>query len=144
MSKILKIIAALVVLLILAQFVPYGKDHTNPKVIAEPKWDSPQTREYFMRACGNCHSNETTYPAYSNYAPISWLIQMDIDEGRKHLNVSEWGRSGKNEGDEAAGAFEEGDMPPWFYMPTHPEAQLSDTERTAFLKGLIATFGEKQ
>src|SRR3989304_2315734 len=26
------------------QFVPYGRDHTNPPVSTEPVWDSPDTR----------------------------------------------------------------------------------------------------
>ena len=32
-------------LFILIQFLPFGKDHTNPPVITEPNWDSPQTRQ---------------------------------------------------------------------------------------------------
>ncbi len=28
----------------LAQLVPYGRDHTNPPVMAEPSWAHPRTR----------------------------------------------------------------------------------------------------
>ena len=63
--------------LLIIQFVPYGRDHTNPPVIAEPAWDSPQTRALFFRACADCHSNETKWPWYSTIAPASWLITRD-------------------------------------------------------------------
>lgn len=125
---------------VLIQLIPYGRAHQNPPVIAEPKWDSPKTRELFMRACGDCHSNETVWPWYSNIAPVSWLIQHDVDEGRAKLNVSEWGRA-KNESDEVVKVVQNGSMPPPIYLPMHPSARLSDAERRIFLQGLAATFG---
>ena len=59
---------------LLIQLVPFGRDHTNPPVVQEPKWDSPATRELAKRACFDCHSNETVWPWYSNIAPVSWLV----------------------------------------------------------------------
>jgi hypothetical protein len=47
-----------VALLILIQLVPFGRQHTNPPVVQEPNWDSPQTRQLAVRACFDCHSNE--------------------------------------------------------------------------------------
>ena len=41
------------------QLVPYGRDHTNPPVTQEPAWDRPETRMLAVRACFDCHSNET-------------------------------------------------------------------------------------
>lgn len=123
------------------QLVPYGRAHDNPPVTAEPPWDSPQTRETFMRVCRDCHSNETRWPWYSHVAPESWLVQRDVDEGRSHFNVSEWGRA-KQHGDEAAEEVSEDEMPPWFYRPLHPEARLASAERERFIAGLTATFGE--
>src|SRR5574340_945670 len=78
------IVATLVVLagFLLIQLVPYGRNHTNPPVTGEPRWDSPQTRALAARACFDCHSNETKWRWYSNIAPISWLIQRDVDSGR--------------------------------------------------------------
>ena len=125
------------------QLVPYGRAHTNPEIQQEPAWDSPRTRELFMRACQDCHSNETVWPWYAAIAPVSWLVQHDVDEGREHFNVSEWGRK-RNHGDEAAEMVRENEMPPWFYLPAHPEAQLSDAEREELLRGLVATFGDEE
>lgn len=135
----------LVVLTLLGmQLVPYGRDHANPPVAAEPAWDSLRTRALFIRTCGDCHSHETGWPWYSHIAPVSWLVQSDVDEGREHFNISMWGFQEKNEGDEAYEKFREGDMPPWFYLLPHPEAWLSDQEESAFSQGLLATFGQEQ
>lgn len=136
-----KILAIIVLIGIVIQFIPYGKEHSTPLVIAEPKWDSPKTRELFFRTCADCHSNETKWPWYSNIAPVSWLVQHDVNEGREHFNISMWGVQKKNEGDEAEEKFREGDMPPWFYLIPHPEAKLSGNEKKELEKGLLATFG---
>ena len=124
----------------LAQVVPYGGAHTNPPKLAEPEWDSPETRSLFLRVCRDCHSNETSWPWYSFIAPASWLVQYDVDEGRSHLNVSEWGR-GKQHGEDAAGMIRDGEMPPWFYLPLHPEARLAPPELERLIHGLERTFG---
>jgi len=124
------------------QLVPYGRDHTNPPVVEEPAWDTPRTRTLFFTACVDCHSNETTWPWYASIAPASWLVTYDVEEGRSHLNVSQWGQ-GKQHGDEAAGMVREDEMPPWYYRPAHPEAQLSDEETRELIQGLIATFGDE-
>jgi len=124
------------------QFIPVK--HENPKVVSEPQWNSKNTRDLFFKACADCHSNETKWPWYSNIAPISWLVNYDVKEGREHFNVSMWNAQKKNKGDEAAEEFREGEMPLWFYTPLHPEAKFTDNEKKEFLSGLIATFGEEE
>lgn len=139
----LRVALAASALLLLAQLVPYGRDHANPPVAAEPHWDSPRTRALFLRACGDCHSHETRWPWYSHVAPVSWLVQHDVEEGREKLNVSDWGRK-RQDGDEAYEAFAEGEMPLPAYLLTHPEARLGPADRQALLAGLEATFGRKR
>jgi len=133
------VLAVLVFGLLVIQAVPYGRNHTNPPAQREPAWDSPQTRALAVRACYDCHSNETVWPWYSNIAPFSWLVQRDVDQGRHELNFSEWGR--RQEGDDSAETVREGEMPPWFYTIAHPSARLSGDERAALIRGLEATFG---
>src|SRR6202022_844764 len=41
--------------------------------------------------CADCHSNETRWPAYARVAPGSWLIEWDIVEARKKMDLSRWG-----------------------------------------------------
>src|SRR5512134_1372664 len=121
------IILAVVVLFLLIQLVPYGRNHNNPPVVGEPAWDSPQTRLLAQRACFDCHSNETQWPWYSNVAPMSWLVQRDVDEGRDRLNFSEWGQ-GEQEVDDVGETIREGEMPPVNYVLLHPLAKLSAQE----------------
>ena len=129
------------VLGVLFQAVPYGRDHTNPEVRAEPNWDSTRTRELTVRACFDCHSNKTEWPWYTNVAPFSWSIQNHVDEGRAAVNYSEWDRP-QDEASESAEEVREGGMPLWYYTLLHSDASLSDTEKQQLVEGLVATFGD--
>lgn len=126
---------------LLIQAVPYGRDHSNPPVVAEPAWDSPRTRELAVRACFDCHSNEVVYPAYSNVAPFSWAVQTHVEAGRDALNFSEWNRP-QDEADEAAETVREGSMPPAYYTVAHSNARLTAAEKQELAAGLAVTLGE--
>ena len=128
---------------ILLQLVPYGRNHSNPPVVSEPTWDSPQTLALAERACFDCHSNETVWPWYSNIAPVSWLVQNDVSEGREHLNFSNWGAAGGEgqEGDEMSRSVLSGAMPPATFLLTHPEARLSADEKQQLAAGLMTMGG---
>jgi len=141
--KLSKSILSLAVIAVIIQFIPYGKDYTNPPVKSEVKWDTPQTKLLFNRACANCHSNTTKWPWYSKIAPISWLVAHDVEEGREHFNVSMWNIQKRNKGDEAAEEVEAGEMPPFIYVVNHPEAKLSNDETKQLINGLEKTFGKK-
>jgi hypothetical protein len=130
---------SVVVVLAVAQILPYGRDHTNPEVVSEPTWDSEQTRTLAKKACFDCHSNETVWPWYSNLAPLSWVIQRDVDEGRKRLNFSDWSSPHELELDELQAIVEEGEMPPGEYLLLHPGARLTADETTQLVDGLTKT-----
>ena len=130
----------LIVALVAIQFVPYGRSHDNPPVTAEPVWDSAETRALAKRACFDCHSNETAWPAYSNIAPASWLIRQDVSEGRAALNFSEWQRR-QEEAQEAAEAVREGEMPLRIYQVVHAHARLTAVDRERLARGLERTIG---
>ncbi len=142
-KKILVIGAiSLIAIFLLIQLLPYGKNHTNPPVVQEPNWDSPQTRELAARACFDCHSNQTVWPWYSKIAPVSWMVYRDTMEGREALNFSEWNPNRFEDAvEEAAEVVLEGEMPPAKYFPTHPEARLTSAERQILADGLIITLG---
>lgn len=130
-------------LLVLVQVVPYGRDHGNPPVAVEPSWNQPSTRALAVRACFDCHSNQTRWPWYSRLAPISWMVQNHVDEGRRTLNFSEW-NTGYKEAHEASKTVLEGSMPPPGYLLLHPEARLQAAERRELARGLDATLGTMQ
>lgn len=130
---------AAVGLLVVIQLVPYGRSHSNPPTTAEPAWDSPRTRALFMNACGDCHSNHTSWPWYTNVAPISWLTQRDVDGGRAQFDVSNWDRPQDISAGDLTEAIRAGSMPPWFYTPLHSNARLSASEKQQLMAGLART-----
>lgn len=112
--------------------------HTNPPVTHTVQWNDPATEQIARRACFDCHSNETRWPWYSYVAPMSFLVARDVEKGRSEMNFS----TGRElEGDEMAEQIERGKMPPGIYLPLHPEANLSETEKQQLIAGLRATFG---
>jgi hypothetical protein len=139
-SRWLVAVAALVVVFVGAQAVPYGRQRVNPPIGTEPPWDSADTRALAKLACFDCHSNETRWPAYARIAPVSWLIHHDVDEGRAVLNFSEWQRP-QQEAGEAAEEIREAEMPPAVYRLMHAEARLSDAELERLARGLASTLG---
>ena len=129
---------ALIGTVLVIQLVPYGRDHANPSVTAEPRWDSPATRALAKQACFDCHSNETAWPSYSNVAPASWLVQRDVLEARAVLNFSEWHRAQK-EAKDSSEEVRQGEMPPMSYRLMHPQARLSVADRERLASGLAKT-----
>ncbi len=123
-------LGVLAVVLVAIQLVPV--ERTNPPV--EEEVDAPEeVVQVLRRACYDCHSNETVWPWYSRVAPASWLAVRDVTKGREELNFSTWNRLSTRERVEAMQEsweeVEEGEMPPWFYLPPHPEARLSPEDR---------------
>jgi len=129
----------------LAQLIPVNR--TNPPVVTQVTWDSPQTEALFKRACADCHSNETVWPWYSYVAPVSWLVSHDVDEGRQSLNISELDPGSpryRKMIEEVREVVLEGEMPKPIYFPTHPEARLTAEETQALATGLQTTLNNFQ
>lgn len=136
MKKILKYAAAgFVGLFVLIQLVPYGRGHQNPETVEEPAWSSPEVRALAVKACFDCHSNQTRWPWYSQIAPVSWLVQHDVEEGRRELNFSRWDQPQRHIKD-AAEEMREGEMPMAIYLPLHPEAKLNAQDQAALITEL--------
>jgi len=137
-SLLVVALLAVLALVLVAQVVPYGRNHSNPPIVAEPRWDSSSTSALAEPACFDCHSNQTRWPWYSHVAPISWPVQNPVEEGRSVLNFSEWNR-GNSEAGEAAETVREREMPPRSYLLLHPAARLTDAEREQLARGLDAS-----
>ncbi len=143
MKKVLKRIGWVVAgLFVLIQLAPYGRDHRAGTGNVEPKWDSPRTRELAVRACFDCHSNQTQWPWYSWVAPISWLVYHDVVEGREHLNFSEFDARQRN-AEECEDQIRSGEMPLWIYTVMHSEARLAQAESEELAAGLERMFNDK-
>lgn len=149
MNRTRKIILALIGIgisgFLVFQIIPAGSISAdfahpgNPPVTYTINWDSPETEKLARAACFDCHSNETKYPWYSSIAPVAWLVNHDINEGRRKMNFSE---NKHLFSDDMEKQIESGEMPKSIYLPMHPEANLTPEQKQQLIKGLIATFGE--
>jgi cytochrome c len=50
----------------------------------------PEVRTILVEKCADCHSGQTHAPFYGHFAPASWLMERDIVEARKGMNLSLW------------------------------------------------------
>lgn len=143
-KRILIAIGVIVALFGLMQLVPFGRDHSNPPVLAEPRWSSPATRELAVRACFDCHSNQTRWPWYAHVAPFSWVTQRHVHIGRSVLNFSEWQPEWAERfplAEQSSSQVLRTEMPPRSYRMLHPEAQLTRAERIQLARGLHEMLG---
>lgn len=127
---------AAVLVFVVIQAVPYGRSHSNGAVTGEPTWPDATTRALTVRACFDCHSNKVVYPWYSNVAPMSWLVQNHVDDGRNAVNFSaikSGGRYGR-----VSRVVANGSMPPAYFtrFGLHSMAKLSKAEIAQLVAGL--------
>ncbi|MET6992015.1 heme-binding domain-containing protein [Sediminicola arcticus] len=83
--------------------------------------------------CYDCHSNNTVYPWYNNIAPVSYWLADHINEGKEHLNFSDWenytSKKKEHKLEELVEEVEEGEMPLEEYTWTHEEARLNPKQK---------------
>ena len=130
-----RLLIAAVVVFALIQLIPFGHNRTNPPIVSEPNWSSPEARALAKEHCFQCHSNETKWPWYSNIAPGSWLIAMDVTEGRRKFNFSDW-KNNPGEIDEMAEVIQSGEMPPIQYWVFHPNSRMNDQQKQELIQAL--------
>ena len=123
-------IIALCIIIICIQLIPVKR--TNPAVLYD--FDGPDpVAAILQRSCYDCHSNETEWPWYSHVAPISWMVAHHVEDGREHLNFSEW-EAMREMGWIRSEIFEEvteGKMPLKSYLLMHSDAKVTDEELAA-------------
>ena len=89
-------------------------------------------KSILIAKCADCHSDETRWPVYSRVAPGSWLMERDIVEARKQMNLSNWDQIPADTQDVLIGKIiheaKSGDMPPLQYRALHWGAKLTPAE----------------
>jgi hypothetical protein len=95
----------------------------------------PGVLSTLRQACFDCHSNETRWPLYSNVPIASWLIAIDVKNGRGQMNFSQWGHYSAFDRadmlDKACDMISKREMPLWQYRLLHSEARLTRNQITA-------------
>jgi mono/diheme cytochrome c family protein len=143
-----RLLSGALILLVLIQLVPTWLWNTNPAVVSQPTWDSPQTQALVQRACFDCHSNQTTWPWYSYVAPASWLITRDVISGRRHLNFDDWQTALARQDrfpldQQIQREVSRGEMPPSYFTLLHPNSALTDAEKQQLIDGMAKTVQAK-
>lgn len=86
----------------------------------------------FKNACLDCHSNQTRYSWYHNIAPVSWAVNDHVTNGKKDMNLSEWGTLDVFDKiatlEEICQETERKTMPLKSYKLLHPKAKLSNEQ----------------
>lgn len=136
MKRLRYILIALVVVLVVIQFIPVELPvvtKENPQDILKGTLVSPDVAQLLKKSCYSCHSNETEYPWYSYVAPSSWLVVRDVNKGREELNFSNWSdydmRRMLSKLEDIGTEVNEGHMPMPIYTFMHPSAKLTDEQR---------------
>lgn len=141
-----RICISVLVVLVAIQLIPATR--TNPAVDARSSLLAdnglpPNISAILQRSCQDCHSNRTTWPWYSHVAPVSWVVASDVNGGRRHMNLDEWGfynlEKKQSRLTKICEELKSGDMPDTKYTLIHRGAKLTDQQRTTLCDWAEAT-----
>lgn len=138
--KILKFIGLGIFLLLVGiQFF-----HPDKNISVEPSSNNiamlypvpKDVKDILMKACNDCHSNNTRYPWYNNIQPVAWWLNDHVKDGKRHLNFDEFAtyrisRQFKKL-EECIDEVKESNMPLLSYKWAHKDARLTQEEKLLF------------
>lgn len=135
-----RILIIIIVILVVIQFIPAlpGDYEPSAEQSFTEVYDVPVDVEMtLLTACYDCHSNTSKWPWYSKVAPVSFWIGHHVEEGREHLDFSQWGAYSAKKADhkleEIIEEVKEGEMPLESYTWVHGEARLSADQRSRLI-----------
>lgn len=143
-----KIILVLLIVIVGMQFFQPEKNvaETTPETDFIVMNQPPEAVATILKtSCYDCHSNNTNYPWYNKIAPVSYILANHVNDGKRHLNFSEWGnynmRQQAHALDEMIEEVEHRKMPMTSYISMHEEAAVSDEEIATLTKYLDIELG---
>jgi hypothetical protein len=127
-----KIILTLVAVIIIIQFIRPAKNKSadiSGNDISRHYAVSANVDGILKRSCNDCHTNSTTYPWYTNIQPVGWWMQWHVNDGKSHLNFSEFAtyapKRQHHKLEELVEMVRDGAMPLKSYLWAHGNAKLS-------------------
>ncbi len=108
------------------------KENPNDEIQA-PK----EVMSILKRSCYDCHSSEVKEPFYYNIAPLSWVVQLHVKNGRKVVNFSKWNSYSKEKQFKVMDKLPKAiviRMPLPSYLWIHQESTLSKYEKNLLKK----------
>ena len=135
MKKLMRfIVLSLLFVFVIIQFFQPEKNQGDitSNHIFEQEIISDEIISILENACLDCHSNQTEYLWYHKIAPVSWMVSKHVDEGKKELNLSEWGQMDVFDKignlQEICEEVQDNKMPIKSYVKMHKKADLSKTQ----------------
>ncbi len=133
----LKIFLGLIAVFLLVQFIRPERNESDDRTNdISTKYEIPKDVDHLLQvACNDCHSNKTIYPWYANVQPAAWWLSEHVNDGKRHLNFSEFTRLPiavqNHKFEEIVEMVEEKEMPlhEYTYLGLHAEADLTDNQR---------------
>jgi cytochrome c len=115
---------------------PFGNPRAEPAkglgTLLEGADMPANAKALLVAKCADCHSSETRWPVYSWIPPGSWLMESDIVEARKKMDLSRWEEmpveTQEAWASEIVQEAKRGEMPPIQYLAVHWDARLSKAD----------------
>ncbi len=132
-----KVALVVLVVVVIIQFIQPAKNLSDDNTYhISKKYPIPEEVNTILEvACNDCHSNKTRYPWYAKMQPSAWFLHNHVNEGKEHLNFSEFTNLSiarqNHKLEETIEMVEEKEMPlkSYTYFGLHKEANLSDKQR---------------
>lgn len=133
-----KVATILIALMIAIQFFKPERNLSDDQSYhISTKYNFPEEIAAISKAaCDDCHSNKTNYPWYANVQPAAWWLSHHVNDGKKHLNFSEFTKKRiavqNHKLEEIVEMVEEGEMPlkSYTWLGLHPDAKLTEDQRS--------------
>ena len=131
---------ALIVVVVLLAIQLYRPAKTNPpvdpsKTVIATSEMPADIQHIVTHSCGDCHTYNTVWPKYSYVAPVSWMVVDDVNEGRRHVNFSDWAGyppdKQQRKLDQICEEVRDGGMPLRPYTWMHAGTALNQQQRDA-------------
>lgn len=130
-----KIFIVVICVLVGIQLFPSEKNSGNastPQDITHVVNVPENVMTILKTSCYDCHSNHTEYPWYNKVNPIGWWLGSHVEEGKEHLNFSEFAKYNVKKQDhkleEVEETIKEHEMPLSSYTLIHQKAKLSQEQ----------------
>ncbi len=132
---------ALGLILVVIQFIRPAKNIgtvEGPNDITHTVTVPIEVQNILQKSCNDCHSNNTQYPWYYNIQPVAWWLANHVNDGKRHLNFSEFNtyktKRKLKKLKEIKEEIEDGEMPMDSYLWIHSNAKLTEVEKASLYK----------
>jgi len=135
-----KILLGLLIVLIIIQFIHPTRNTSTaaqPNSIAKLYPIPTDADSVLVKACLDCHSNNTRYRWYFKIQPLDWWLTSHINGGKEELNFDEFAnqpaRYRYHKMQSMVDQIKKGEMPLNSYLWVHKDAILTAQEKNILI-----------